>query len=781
MGRRDYDKQIIKVVYSTGIFVAFLCCVGIIKSIAPYNDGLQSQFHHSEGTHSEAFAWNSRSLLQAKRSECRDVHNYDISQSCEFVSNAPACKMVEGFINYIDVIYCKFPNNLIPLGMVILFIWWMFIFIGLAITADDFFCPDLAVISDTLGLSPNVAGVTFLAFGNGAADIFSAFAAFQATSGGDAGLAVGGLFGAGVFVTTIVAGSIALVAPFTAMQRPLLRDIIFYLAALYWTFYIFYRGEIFLWEAIGFMVMYVLYVIVVVLSQKTYDEQQDSRRRSMMSGVEMKGHRPSIQLEKIDDAAVVNVPEVESKSTISKVEGEVVNAYGVGSLRLVLTPLDLDPSSIDGNTNPAFKPDDAKIESKEEKAEYMQIDVNANSEKTDVQYETSNLEKGIFTVGDKTENGKLQKETDDGTSEKDEKIVEAVSKDPNEDLKNNESVRKIVRQTSQVSFNLDAMNTEGMQEGTYKRRYSLATEISVIEDLEKRRIKEEEAKLVVENPIKEFLYALSPIRIDAWSEMRWFIKAYEVFKSPIQLLLNATIPCVSYAEKNNNWNRHVSCLNCVLAPSLPILGFKLYGTMLGGVFPLLVLTLLIGIALAALVFFTSRNEKPPKYHWAFAFLGFVVAIVWIYVMANEIVNVLKMFGVVLNISDAILGLTLLAWGNSVADFIADMSMARMGRQRTGFTACFGGTLFNLLLGVGVPFTLRVAREGRVFLTYSMQQIILTAAMAGSLLITFVSMPLIFNFKVGRAYGIVMVVFYVAFLIIAILAEAGVIKGELRRI
>ena len=50
---------------------------------------------------------------------------------------------------------------------------------------------------------------------------------------------------------------------------------------------------------------------------------------------------------------------------------------------------------------------------------------------------------------------------------------------------------------------------------------------------------------------------------------------------------------------------------------------------------------------------------------AFAWLGFAVSIVWIYSIANEIVNLLQVFGIVMKLSDGILGLTLLAWGNSI--------------------------------------------------------------------------------------------------------------------
>ena len=57
--------------------------------------------------------------------------------------------------------------------------------------------------------------------------------------------------GAGVFVTTVVAGSIAVTRPFKLAERPFLRDVIFYIAAAFWTFTILYRQKIVLAEAIG--------------------------------------------------------------------------------------------------------------------------------------------------------------------------------------------------------------------------------------------------------------------------------------------------------------------------------------------------------------------------------------------------------------------------------------------------------------------------------------------------------------------------------------------------
>lgn len=44
------------------------------------------------------------------------------------------------------------------------------------------FCPALSVLSEVMGLSENIAGVTILAFGNGSPDIFTALANYDGDS-----------------------------------------------------------------------------------------------------------------------------------------------------------------------------------------------------------------------------------------------------------------------------------------------------------------------------------------------------------------------------------------------------------------------------------------------------------------------------------------------------------------------------------------------------------------------------------------------------------------------
>lgn len=103
----------------------------------------------------------------------------------------------------------------------------------------------------------------------------------------------------------------------------------------------------------------------------------------------------------------------------------------------------------------------------------------------------------------------------------------------------------------------------------------------------------------------------------------------------------------------------------------------------------------------ALLLFTTTPSKPPKYRFLLCFVGFVVSISWISTIANEVVGVLKAFGVILGISDAILGLTIFAVGNSLGDLVADITVARLGYPVMALSACFGGPMLNILLGIGV--------------------------------------------------------------------------------
>mmetsp|Transcript_14529 Transcript_14529/g.21427 ORF Transcript_14529/g.21427 Transcript_14529/m.21427 type:complete len:710 (-) Transcript_14529:57-2186(-) len=94
-----------------------------------------------------------------------------------------------------------------------------------------------------------------------------------------------------------------------------------------------------------------------------------------------------------------------------------------------------------------------------------------------------------------------------------------------------------------------------------------------------------------------------------------------------------------------------------------------------------------------------------------ALYGFVIAATWIDWIADKLVLVLDFFGVVLHIPKSIMGLTVLAWGNSMADLSANVTMARKGLANMAMTACFAGPVFNILIGISFGFSSLLVETG----------------------------------------------------------------------
>ncbi|KAA8518291.1 hypothetical protein F0562_015826 [Nyssa sinensis] len=116
---------------------------------------------------------------------------------------------------------------------------------------------------------------------------------------------------------------------------------------------------------------------------------------------------------------------------------------------------------------------------------------------------------------------------------------------------------------------------------------------------------------------------------------------------------------------------------------------------------------LIGIVFGNLVFMATKNPSPPK-HYLFPWhaAGFLMSVTWTYIIAEELVSLLVSFGNILEISPSILGLTVLAWGNSIGDLIANTAMAMKGGPdgaQIAISGCYARPLLNTLVGIGLSF------------------------------------------------------------------------------
>ncbi|EKD15515.1 putative sodium/calcium exchanger protein [Drepanopeziza brunnea f. sp. 'multigermtubi' MB_m1] len=210
--------------------------------------------------------------LVRRDEECRLVHH--AQDKCAFIkANCPDEEA--GLFSYLSLYYCDLQNAQ-PIAFAILSLWLALLFTTIGIAASDFFCINLSTIASILGMSESMAGVTFLAFGNGSPDVFSTFAAMSSHSGS---LAVGELIGAAGFITAVVAGSMALVREFKVGKKTFVRDVGFFIVAASFSMLFLADGALHLWECCVMVAFYVFYVVVVVVWHWYLTRRRQNRER----------------------------------------------------------------------------------------------------------------------------------------------------------------------------------------------------------------------------------------------------------------------------------------------------------------------------------------------------------------------------------------------------------------------------------------------------------------------------------------------------------------------
>jgi len=66
-----------------------------------------------------------------------------------------------------------------------------------------------------------------------------------------------------------------------------------------------------------------------------------------------------------------------------------------------------------------------------------------------------------------------------------------------------------------------------------------------------------------------------------------------------------------------------------------------------------------------------------------------------------LIDLIGILGLLTGIPSPLLGITLLAWGNSSGDLIASVSIAKKGFGEMALTGCFAGPMFDFAFGMGL--------------------------------------------------------------------------------
>ena len=262
---------------------------------------------------------------------------------------------------------------------------------------------------------------------------------------------------------------------------------------------------------------------------------------------------------------------------------------------------------------------------------------------------------------------------------------------------------------------------------------------------------------------------------DTWEtfqEMGVASKVAAVLEAPFMAMRIATVPMTSREE----YVKPFVLLSLALAP----LWLCLYLGEIGGPVAV-VLSVLAGGAAATGGWFAFVDGSPPTgvLGYAVAGIGFFVAATWIDVIANELVAVLSSAGVILGVDQDLLGLTVLAWGNSIGDLSTNIAMAKKGLGNMSMTACFAGPVFNMLVGLSLGVfaylsannvrSFPVTLDTKVFIGMVMLVIYCLAVVVVGLL------PFGGRNRIPREFGYFGVGWYALYILFGALLVAGVIR------
>lgn len=133
----------------------------------------------------------------------------------------------------------------------------------LAIITDEYFIVSLDQVSRRFKIPSNVAGASLMAMGSSAPELFIAIMALFIAGGAHGDVGIGTIVGSAIFNILVITGASAIVRPAAITWRVIVRDVVMYTISLALLISTFSDGQITLWEAALFLVLYAVYLLVL--------------------------------------------------------------------------------------------------------------------------------------------------------------------------------------------------------------------------------------------------------------------------------------------------------------------------------------------------------------------------------------------------------------------------------------------------------------------------------------------------------------------------------------
>lgn len=563
-------------------------------------------------------------------------------------------------------------------------------------TAGNYLSPTLGKICERLNLSYNVAGVTFLAFGNGAPDVFSSIASFL---GGEDAPMIGlnALLGGSMFVCTVVVGSIAILSPCELSARVFLRDVGFHMVAVSAVAVIAAQQDVTLPMAASLFAIYLSYVATVLGSSWYEQRVAAASAQALVSTAIVPGSEPvalgsSLQTAfwhgraspgpKSDSAAAQPLPPSSPSSSSSS-----------STVPAPYTFLILDE---DGEDRGAEEGDDDRT-------------ITLSGGLISPAFSGTIIE-DYYSAGAASSSSSSSSSASSSSSSSSSRRESKSGRDPWSNMTVQPQPAPSlwpswgasplrVKLLPEEDCDLE-METLGGPEGERGRGASFGSMWNGADGrMSARPGSGGLGALYWQQWLLQRRIRKDVLSSEFWNSSSAWQRALIVLEFPAVLMRDMSIPTL----QPESWSKVHAVLHPLVAPLVLLLALGDVNQRVHGL-PVPVLSLLLGAPAAVLVLLVTHHSRPPQGRllattWVLA--AFFMCVTWVYLLASELVVCLETLGEILRIPSAYLGLTVLAWGNSIGDFFSNTSLARRGLGEMAVAGCYGGPVFNVLIGLGL--------------------------------------------------------------------------------
>ncbi|KAF9586475.1 hypothetical protein BGW38_004186 [Lunasporangiospora selenospora] len=500
---------------------------------------------------------------------------------------------------------------------------------------------------------------------------------------GSASLAIGEVAGSASFVTSVVVGSMAIICPFQVGRAAFLRDIAFFMGCILFTMFMVIDGKITFVESILLIIVYIAYVSTVVF-----------------------GNQKPKPVTTVDDMDEVDSRQNHSDPETGRVNGDNSSADEHGNTEVTATPTRTQPLRVEHSEQAIAMPT-ITLSNSGPQIPVITLNPSYNPKSSSrrcpaILYHPGNINTDPKRLGYAAVN-----------REESPSPVTPVPDDQAHDPSYSLFQQALLHHSLILPDPIDPVHRRPSP--SLRSRSFESPRGEVIEMFPQ------------ETCFEKVTTAFFPTLQD-WHEKKLVVKILAIASAPIVLLLTLTLPVVDLDDNQedpisgerevvnspnllspiseqpmqecpaesqyNSWCRTSATVQMILAPAF----LTAVVTSAAGKSPFIIaVSLAGGVTLALVLRISSTEAKPPKFFEALAFVGFLVAVAWIFLVANEVVGILQAIGMILGLSDAILGLTVFAMGNSLGDLVANITIAKLGFPRMAFSACFGSPLLTLVV------------------------------------------------------------------------------------